>query len=134
MAAKYALGGIYSFQAIWGINTPIQGRFQGYFKGVVAVYFLLGKGEVPVCKSYAKDIGTSQHSHLCLYCLWLLCKTGSLKWSKLKVSVFKWSFWWLIAQLVNSCISSPEKVPNCTFRIEIESCLKTGFYAGSHVL
>lgn len=64
----------------------------------------------------------------------LLCKTGSLKWSRLTVSVFKWSFWWFVAQLVNSCISSPEKVLNCTFRMGIESCLKTGFSAGGHVL
>lgn len=63
----------------------------------------------------------------------LLCKIGSLKWSRLKVSVFKWSFWWFMAQLVNSCISSPEKVLNCTFRMGTESCLKTGFSAGGRV-
>lgn len=64
----------------------------------------------------------------------LLCKTGSLKWSRLKVAGFKWSFWWFIAQLVNSCISSPEKVLNCTFSMGIESCLKTSFSAGGRVL
>lgn len=94
-----------------------------HFESVI-VACVLWIVEVPVCKNFTKGVRTFWHFHLCLYHLRLLCKTGSLKWSRLKVSVFKWTFWWFIAQLVNSCISSLEKVLNCTFRMGIESCFK----------
>ena len=41
-----------------------------HFEGVIAAgVFFRGKGEVPVCKNFIKDVRTFWHFHLCLCCL-----------------------------------------------------------------